>query len=74
MTPQKLKQWRDKLGMTQQEFAELVGYKVWTISKWEQGKGDIPLWMDLIHGLLTKKQIMKCSQPKPGFSKKKLKG
>ena len=36
-TPDKIRALRTKLGLKQQEFAELLGVHIVTISRWEQG-------------------------------------
>lgn len=76
MTPRQLKKWREELELTQLEFAELVGYKVWTISNWEQN-GGIPVWMDLIKKTVTNAKIRRIahgsanSPTRSGRSKRK---
>lgn len=37
MTPRQIKQIRTKLGLTQEEFAELVGVSQEAVSQWESG-------------------------------------
>lgn len=52
MTPTELKKFRKKLDVSQYEFAEMLGYQVWTVNRWESGKVPIPKWMDIIEAAL----------------------
>lgn len=43
MTGPELKTIRERMGLTQQAFAEKLGFKSWnTVSKWERGKLAVP--------------------------------
>ncbi|NPA14255.1 MAG: helix-turn-helix transcriptional regulator [Aquificae bacterium] len=41
---QRLKEWRNKQGLTQQELAQKLGVARQTIASWEIGMTDIPNW------------------------------
>jgi DNA-binding XRE family transcriptional regulator len=41
---QRLKEWRNKRGLTQQELAQKLGVARQTIASWEVGRTDIPNW------------------------------
>ncbi len=41
---QRLKEWRNKQGLTQQELAQKLGVARQTIASWEIGRTDIPNW------------------------------
>ncbi len=46
MNGQKLKEFREKLGLTQKEFADRIGLqREKTISEYENGKKPIPNWL-----------------------------
>ena len=51
MTKDELKKWRMKLGMTQPQLAELLGYARWAVIKWEQGTNPVPKWLDIIRAV-----------------------
>lgn len=51
MKKEELKKWRSKLGMTQVEFAEFLGYERWAVIKWEQGANPVPKWLDIIRAV-----------------------
>ncbi len=38
MTPEEIKEIRDKLGITQERFANLLGTTVVTVNRWENGQ------------------------------------
>lgn len=48
MKPEQLQKWRKRMGMTQADLAEYIGYKRWAVMKWEQGIIEIPKWLQLI--------------------------
>ena len=48
LTPEELRNWRLKHGLTQQQLAELLGVRHSTISRWETGKHPIPKYMGLL--------------------------
>lgn len=54
-----LKQWRADMGLTQYDLAELLGYKSWAISSWEQGRNPVPDWLLLVMKLITKPKLDK---------------
>jgi len=41
---QRLKEWRNKQGLTQQELADKLGVARATVASWEVGRTDIPNW------------------------------
>lgn len=47
VTPEELKQWRDKHGWGQQELAERLGVHLQTVSKWERDVQAIPPYLEL---------------------------
>lgn len=58
-----LKKRRERLGLTQSEFAETTGVTATTISRYETGLTTIPKNMDLILEALEKRQIENLKQP-----------
>lgn len=52
MKPEQLKRWRKKMGWTQADLAEHIGYERWAVMKWEQGVVRIPKWLQLIMACL----------------------
>jgi len=54
MTPQQLKKWRTKQGLTQREAAALFGVHERSYSDWERGVFKIPFSVVLTMGLVEK--------------------
>jgi len=48
MTGEELRAWRIKHDLSQAELAELLGVGQNTISRWEQGKRSVPLYLPLL--------------------------
>lgn len=63
MTKDELKKRRERLGMTQDEFASKVGVTATSISRYETGLIKIPGYMDLALEALEKRQIENLKQP-----------
>lgn len=57
MTKEELKKWRKKMGLTQHELAQLLGYRKYAVMKWEQGKNPVPEWLELIALLIKREHI-----------------
>lgn len=55
MTPQELREWRTKLGISQTKAAEQFGVTLSQYWKWEAGKAAIPKNVDIILNLLADK-------------------
>ncbi len=51
MTNQEIKEFRKKLGLSQEDFARLIGVKLMSVSRWELEKGN--------PGLQAKREIEK---------------
>ncbi len=51
MTNQEIKEFRKKLGVSQEDFSRLIGVKLQSVSRWELGKGN--------PGLRAKREINK---------------
>ena len=59
MEKEKLKQRRENLGLTQDEFAKMIGLTATTISRYETGLVDIPKYMDFVLEALEARHIKK---------------
>jgi len=58
-----LKKRRERLGLTQANFAEAIGISANTVSRYETGTMEIPKSMDLILEALEKRQIENLKKP-----------
>ena len=47
MTPQGIKEIREKMGMTQKQFAEYLDVTTKTIQNWESGRNKVPSFFDV---------------------------
>lgn len=63
MEKDEFKQRRERLGLTQVELANLLGYASNTVSRYETGTLDIPKYMELVLEALEHRQIEKLKQP-----------
>ncbi len=63
MDKDELKKRRERLGLTQSEFAGEIGVTATTISRYETGLTQIPKSMELILEALEKRQIEKLKNP-----------
>ncbi len=63
MDKNELKKRRERLGLTQSELANELGYASNTVSRYETGTLEIPKYMDLVIDALEKKQIENLKQP-----------
>jgi transcriptional regulator with XRE-family HTH domain len=59
MDKDELKQRRERLGLTQAAFGEILGNAANTVSRYETGSMEIPKYMDLILEALEARQIKK---------------
>jgi transcriptional regulator with XRE-family HTH domain len=59
MEKETLKQRRENLGLTQSEFADILGFASNTVSGYETGRLEIPKYMELVLQALEAKQIKK---------------
>ncbi len=57
MEKSELKKRRERLGLTQTSFAEVVGISANTVSRYETGTMTIPKYMDLVLEALEARQI-----------------
>ena len=57
MEKSELKKRRERLGLTQVSFAEMVGISANTVSRYETGTMTIPKYMDLVLEALEARQI-----------------
>ncbi|MFC3228775.1 helix-turn-helix domain-containing protein [Marinibaculum pumilum] len=53
MTPASLRDWRKRLGLTQAEAAERMGYGLRQWNSWENGRADIPTAVQLAAGYVA---------------------
>lgn len=63
MEKQELKQRRERLGLTQAEFAKILGVANNTVSRYETGRVDIPEYMDMVLEAMEARQIEKLKKP-----------
>ena len=63
MEKQELKKRRERLGLTQAQFAEILGVASNTVSRYETGLLEIPKYFELIFEALEVRQIEKLKQP-----------
>jgi transcriptional regulator with XRE-family HTH domain len=63
MEKQELKQRRERLGLTQAEFAKILGVANNTISRYETGQVNIPEYMNLVLEAMEARQIEKLKKP-----------
>lgn len=48
MTPDELRAWRHRHGLTQDDLATALGYRTYnTVRRWEAGETPIPGWLEL---------------------------
>ena len=57
MTKEELKQRRERLGLTQADFAKILGVASNTVSRYETGLVDVPEWLELVLETLEQRQI-----------------
>lgn len=63
MERNELKQRRERLGLTQVQLAETLGYASNTVSRYETGTLEIPKYMELVLEALEVRQIEKLKKP-----------
>ncbi len=63
MERENLKERREQIGLTQTEFAEIIGVTSTTISRYETGLMKIPKYMDFVLEALEMRLIKKLQQP-----------
>ncbi len=63
MEKNELKKRRERLGLTQTSFAEMIGISANTISRYETGTMTIPKYMDLVLEALEARQIKNLQSP-----------
>lgn len=57
MNKEELKKRRERLGLTQSELAEILGFASNTVSGYETGRLDIPKYLDLVLEALEARKI-----------------
>lgn len=57
MTKEELKKRRERLGLTQSEFASVLGFAANTVSGYETGRTDMPNFLELVLEALEHRQI-----------------
>ncbi len=63
MEKNELKKRRERLGLTQTSFAEMIGISANTVSRYETGTMTIPKYMDLVLEALEARQIKNLQSP-----------
>ena len=63
MEKNELKQRRERLGLTQVQLAETLGYASNTVSRYETGTLGIPKYIELVLEALEARQIEKLKKP-----------
>ena len=63
MEKDELKKRRERLGLTQSDLANALGFASNTVSGYETGRMEIPKYMDLVLEALEKRQIENLKQP-----------
>lgn len=63
MEKESLKQRREQIGLTQAEFADMIGVTSTTISRYETGLMKIPKYMDFVLEALEARLVKKLQQP-----------
>ena len=63
MEKDELKKRRERLGLTQAEFARVLGFASNTVSGYETGRLEIPMFMDLVLEALEARRIKELQQP-----------
>ena len=58
MTPEELKAFRRKHGLSQRDLAELLGVGSGTVADWETGRNRIPKYLHFILSCLEKEKIL----------------
>jgi transcriptional regulator with XRE-family HTH domain len=59
MDKEQLKKRRERLGLTQSELAEILGFASNTVSGYETGRLEVPKFMELVLEALDARQIKK---------------
>lgn len=62
MEKSELKKRRERLGLTQTEFAKILGFASNTVSGYETGRLEIPAFMDLVLEALEARHIKELQQ------------
>lgn len=63
MEKEELKKRRERLGLTQAEFAKTLGFASNTVSGYETGRLEIPAFMGLVLEALEARHIKELQQP-----------
>jgi transcriptional regulator with XRE-family HTH domain len=65
----KLKERRKALGLTQAELAELLGVRMNTVARWENGVLDVPRMVDLAMDAIEQNRVIQKPIPKKSSKK-----
>ncbi len=58
MTPEELRAFRKKHGLSQRDLAELLGVSAGTVADWETGRNRIPRYLHFVLNCLEKEEIL----------------